>query len=84
MSKTYGEILREHDDLERHGMSSLDGKSDERTARAVILEFVKRVEADGMVWDRSEYRDTENLEWLSHDALGRAFRRLAKELKEAK
>lgn len=81
-AKTYGEILKDAltDDPEIGRLLFVPDESFERCARAVILEFVRRVEDEALKISYSDIQGEEDADcWhLS------AFRKLAAELKEAK
>lgn len=84
-AKTYGQVLKDAltDDPEIGRLLFVPDESFERCARAVILEFVRRVE-------EREYNTPEpddyygNEGFYSHKLLADAFRELSTELKEAK
>ena len=81
-AKTYGPLLRAvmdiEDEFER--LSLVSDETMERCARAVILEFVRRVEDEALKISYSDIQGEADADcWhLS------AFRKLAAELKEAK
>jgi len=82
MSKTYGQILTEESCKRINERMTTLGydESQEEVARAVILEFVKRVEEESLLQSYSDIQADGDADcWhLS------AFRKLAAELKEAK
>lgn len=81
-AKTYGQILTEETVKRINDRMTSDGydKAQEEIARAVILEFVKRVEEESLLQSYSDIQADGDADcWhLS------AFRKLAAELKEAK
>ncbi len=82
MSKTYGQVLLDemYEGIHFERLSMVPEEEFDRCARAVILEFVRRVEEESLIQSYSDIQaDADANCWhLS------AFRKLAAELKEAK
>ena len=86
-SKTYGQILIDGVNSEmfiRDRQFLYSEEAHERIARAVILEFIRRVEEEALAW-QEDVCFNEEIVWENKiRALGQAFRKLSTEIKEAK